>query len=511
MQNFTILVDKIAQLGSQLEQQQRELDETSTTYAQERECAIDCITSLLGCHPHLTKPLEHLLTQLRQQSIKLNELKQYRPELKASLQYYQDSLRKLTPRIEQTLKLGAEQLKSSSLLPQQQKLSLTGFIAGQGNTILAQQEYLLTLVERYQQHFIDQPLAQHTADFNDTDYLAVKDELLERLQALHLSNEATWQLAAIRQQLKLPQGLLSLAQHYLQTINLVIKNDQEKSDQSYDFLNKLNEYLAITCQVLATSLNEEQTRQHSQTKNLQQLRSSLKAIHHTLKNQQNFTSLKREVHQHLEEMGSLIEQQCFSQAEERSLFARLHQLENKLQELNKQCLYYKQQSHRLKEKNLYDELTQLHNRHAFNTRMQHEYKSWCRYQTPFCLAFIDIDNFKQINDDFGHTAGDKALKAIAKALKTGLRDTDFICRYGGDEFVLILNNTTLAVCQKPLDKIREVISKIPFRFHETKVTITISIGVSCIQQDDTKETLLARSDNALYEAKKNGRNSIVIC
>ena len=164
-----------------------------------------------------------------------------------------------------------------------------------------------------------------------------------------------------------------------------------------------------------------------------------------------------------------------------------------------------QQKHKL----LLDSLTQVFNRAAFDERLELAYKRWLRYQTPLCLAIIDIDHFKSVNDRFGHLAGDKALKVIARAMSRTLRETDFIAHYGGEEFLILLPGVDESSCMTPLEKLKSVVKNIPFRFKDDKVEITISIGVTLFRSGDSSMDVFDRADKALYEAKNGGRKRII--
>ena len=142
--------------------------------------------------------------------------------------------------------------------------------------------------------------------------------------------------------------------------------------------------------------------------------------------------------------------------------------------------------------------------------MDIEFKRWTRYGYQLCLAVVDIDFFKRINDSYGHSAGDKTLKVIATALKKSLRTTDFIARFGGEEFVILMPETKLGDMEVPLNKIRSIIKKIPFKFKGKDVTITISIGVTEFKEKDNSLQAFDRADAALYEAKNSGRDKVIL-
>ncbi len=157
-----------------------------------------------------------------------------------------------------------------------------------------------------------------------------------------------------------------------------------------------------------------------------------------------------------------------------------------------------------------DPLTHLPNRLAFEERLADDLARARRYATPLTMAVWDIDFFKKINDTFGHKSGDKALVIIAKLLSTHCRETDFVARIGGEEFVMLLPETEGPIALKVLDKLRTVVEKSSFNANGQKISITVSCGVTQYVKDDTSETLFVRADEALYQAKQNGRNQCVL-
>ncbi len=153
-----------------------------------------------------------------------------------------------------------------------------------------------------------------------------------------------------------------------------------------------------------------------------------------------------------------------------------------------------------------DELTGAANRRAFDQRITQAYEEHTRYQTPTSLAIIDIDWFKQINDSLGHVAGDTVLKLFTHCCKSILRSTDFLARYGGDEFVIIFPQTTANEALSLVDRLRTTLDNCTELTDLTK--ITISVGLSKIESNDASpRSALERADEALYQVKKQGRNA----
>jgi diguanylate cyclase len=153
-----------------------------------------------------------------------------------------------------------------------------------------------------------------------------------------------------------------------------------------------------------------------------------------------------------------------------------------------------------------DALTGIPNRAAYDDRIRHEFMRWQRENAPISVLAWDIDRFKEINDAYGHSAGDKVLRVIAQHLAHHVRGTDFVARYGGEEFVMILIGTDATHASQTADKIRVGIETMGFHFHNKPVAVTASCGITTFRGDDTPETIFDRADRALYRAKDSGRN-----
>ena len=158
----------------------------------------------------------------------------------------------------------------------------------------------------------------------------------------------------------------------------------------------------------------------------------------------------------------------------------------------------------------HDSLTDLPNREAYNERAYAELQRFKRYGRPLTLAVCDIDHFKRVNDTYGHQAGDKVLKLISSVVSSRLRSVDFVGRYGGEEFVILMPETDVHVAHDVLDKIRASIAKTPFRFKDDPIQITLSFGMASFQENDAVDDVFARADSALYGAKAAGRNQCLI-
>lgn len=155
-----------------------------------------------------------------------------------------------------------------------------------------------------------------------------------------------------------------------------------------------------------------------------------------------------------------------------------------------------------------DGLTQLANRAYFDEKLLEMIRLHQRYNEPFALLMIDVDYFKNINDSHGHQAGDRILKGVAYKIKASLRESDFLARFGGDEFALVLIKASLQPATALAEKICTNVRESRFILDGTEFKVTLSIGVAEVHADDTPETLLKRADKALYRVKERGRNGV---
>lgn len=222
---------------------------------------------------------------------------------------------------------------------------------------------------------------------------------------------------------------------------------------------------------------------------------------------QDIVSLKQALHQRVDAIRSHMQE--FRDAEERRIEVaekQVEQLTNRLQSAHKESDKLRQRIKQERDLAMIDPLTGIPNRFAYNERLAQEVARWKRYHNPLVLSVWDVDNFKRINDNYGHQAGDKVLTVIAKLLQDKVRETDFAARFGGEEFVLLLPETDMEKASVVAEHIRKSVEACEFHYRGNRVPITISCGLSQFREGDTTEQVFARADAALYKAKENGRN-----
>ncbi|NLK51356.1 MAG: sensor domain-containing diguanylate cyclase, partial [Syntrophomonadaceae bacterium] len=152
-----------------------------------------------------------------------------------------------------------------------------------------------------------------------------------------------------------------------------------------------------------------------------------------------------------------------------------------------------------------DVLTGIYNRRYFTQLLEKEMKRSQRYQTSFSLVMFDIDHFKQVNDTYGHDVGDLVLKEVVSLIKTRIRKTDFFARWGGEEFIILLLNTSYEQAAILAESMRELLQNTSL---PQVGRVTASFGVSSYQANESIDALLKRVDDLVYQAKRNGRNCV---
>jgi len=186
----------------------------------------------------------------------------------------------------------------------------------------------------------------------------------------------------------------------------------------------------------------------------------------------------------------------------------LDQLEEKLKSIKEHLdlkIYYEQHQEELKRKVYIDDLTQIYNRTYFEEQFSKEISRYRRDMRVLSLIFMDIDKFKDLNDNYGHQVGDEVLKELTTLIGNNIRDIDIFARWGGEEFAIMQPNTSLQNSIKVAEHLRKIIKD--YKFCKI-INVTCSFGVATFRDIDTQDSLMKRADKALYRAKNGGRDKV---
>jgi diguanylate cyclase len=275
------------------------------------------------------------------------------------------------------------------------------------------------------------------------------------------------------------------------------------------YLKQLNERLE-SFQSNLQAATEHHADHHSASRDLNnRLREQVGGLQDSVNEAADLSSLKQVLENRLEGLLSTMDQHQKKRDErEHELAERLQGLASRVATMEQEAQGYRVHLEEQRQKALIDPLTSLPNRAAWGERLEQEMALWQKNKSSLLVCMLDLDHFKRINDGYGHLAGDRVLKIVANELNKRLRSGDFIARFGGEEFVMLLPATPVTTGLALLDELRAAVQSCPFHFKGEPVTITVSMGVTAFRSGERSDVALKRADQALYRAKENGRNRV---
>ena len=284
------------------------------------------------------------------------------------------------------------------------------------------------------------------------------------------------------------------------------KLNQEKYELE-DFIVKITQQLSKISEAIAADREDQESSREDRYSLQQLMHDSMKSIEADFDNASEIGQLKNVVAKNLLQIQNGIED-FVTRADERQqtidernnhLVAQISAMDKKTNELQKAL-------DENRERLLFDTLTGAGSRLSYDEKLEQELARWSRYGTSFSYVILDIDHFKRINDTYGHSAGDKALKIVANMMMKQIRKSDSLYRIGGEEFVLLLPNTSVDNAAPLVNKLREKIAQSSIHCNQQRVVLTLSAGLTEPLKDDTIKSLYERADSGLYNAKNAGRN-----
>lgn len=294
-----------------------------------------------------------------------------------------------------------------------------------------------------------------------------------------------------------------------QVANLVIDALGDGQEEFEQFLQGLDQRLETIQQLVNNASQGQVNRSEARAVFEGMLEGQVDEIRSVVNSQNDLGELGQSISQHL---GLIVQaMHTFSSEEngrEAELTQQLADMQNKLDEMEKLAEDAHHAIEEQRKKAMHDALTGLPNRESYQQRLEQEVSRIQRYGGSLSLMVCDIDLFKRINDTYGHLAGDKVLKIVARSLQSNIRDSDFIARFGGEEFVALMPETSAKEARLVAEKLRTRVEASPFNFKKEPVQITASFGISEFAKGENVEEVFQRADKALYKAKENGRNQV---
>jgi diguanylate cyclase len=339
---------------------------------------------------------------------------------------------------------------------------------------------------------------------------SVRDILIQLLERLSLPDELLERVEAIRERIEQSSDAGSWDSVVEQIAELVqairLQTQQEKQGME-DFLLQLSERLQAFDRQLASSGQRHDDSLAAGEQLDDAVRQGITGIQTGVREATDLQQVRQVVQAHIDSVLTHMESfRTAEQARYEGAKAELAEMSERLQSLEGETGQLRSRLHDERRQAQTDALTGIPNRLAYEERLLQEIARWKRFATPLVLLVWDVDHFKRINDKFGHRAGDKVLRTIARTLADAVRETDFIARYGGEEFVHLMTGAGLDDCLVVADKLRTRVQEAGFHFRGDAVTVTVSCGVALFRDGDSTETWFERADKALYRAKQTGRN-----
>ena len=296
----------------------------------------------------------------------------------------------------------------------------------------------------------------------------------------------------------------------LNVFDFMIEDLEQERSRAKVFLSTLSDTLtSVQVSVSATiSSSSECSEQHAKIN--QELSDKIKEVSMGINDAGSLTEMKVDVNDKIQQIAKTLQNKAKLEDKQRStMHDRLNSMSAQVEKLEQQSKIFEKRIQEVTAKSFQDALTKLANRASFDEYFAKELVRFHHKQFDLAISVIDLDDFKRINDTFGHTAGDKTLQVIAETLTKVMGKDVFISRYGGEEFVIIFKDNDKITVMNKLNMLRKKVASLPFTFKGTRVSITLSIGVTLIQREDIVHSAFERADTALYRAKSEGKNKVI--
>ena len=290
---------------------------------------------------------------------------------------------------------------------------------------------------------------------------------------------------------------------------LIIRSIYSANDHVEHFLKNLKERLEVVDVFISNNNKTQQAMSVASSTLTENMSKEVDDLQLVLTDSKTLEELEAQVKRSLEKITiGLDDFNAERKKLEQESQSRIMELQQQLDQAREETDNLRDNLHQQRQRAMTDPLTKLPNRHAYNERLHLEYNRWRRYKKPLCLAMADIDHFKNINDTYGHSKGDEVLTKCAQILMDGLRSTDFVGRYGGEEFIILLPETSVKDAIRAMNKLRAQIKAATFETETDPFNVTMSFGVATFENKDDFNLVFNRADTALYRAKNRGRNQV---
>ena len=376
---------------------------------------------------------------------------------------------------------------------------------------LAQFEKALLLYNKALQYEMDGDKAKTQSPEQIALHTSITQELKELIAPFYVGNKADINLQEIYRKLNIGLDHKELLECCLVMIRFVIRDVIKEATATSRLISNLHKSLTSINDDIKTNIADSEKRFEERHQYNTEIKEHMTDIESVVSDSQQLDELKEQAKQHIDKMqASLKASAAAEQKEQAATINMMKKMQERVVALEAEASSYKQKLFTQRVAALSDQLTKLPNRMAYEEKAQFEVQRAQKTGSPLCIAIVDIDHFKKINDTYGHSVGDKTLQVIAKHIRQYLPKEDFVARWGGEEFVMLLPNSTIEQAFAKIELVREKVSALPFKFKGQRVTVTLSAGLSQITQKITLEEAFEKADTLLYKAKDAGRNKTPI-
>jgi diguanylate cyclase (GGDEF)-like protein len=339
---------------------------------------------------------------------------------------------------------------------------------------------------------------------------SITQELKELIAPFYIGNKKDKNLEEIYKKLNSGINHKELLECCLILIRFVIRDVIKEASATSKLVTNLHKSLSKINDNIKSTISDSERRQERRDKYNTQLNKQISTMEGVVTDSTKLDELKEQAHEHLEHLqASLSKSVDAERKEQAATIALMKKMQERVVTLEAEAASYKQKLFTQRAAALSDQLTKLPNRMAYEEKAPMDVANAKKNNETLGIAIMDIDHFKKINDTYGHTVGDKTLQVIAKHIRQYLPNEDFVARWGGEEFVMLLPKTNRQQAFEKIEVIRQKIAKLPFKFKGERVSVTVSCGIAEITVKTTLESAFEKADARLYQAKEQGRNRTI--
>ncbi len=508
---------QLHQLSCQLDQLKLTHRDSSLKFKREQQILKRVVASLSVTFQGADTQLSRYLLEIQQELQHQTDVSALIPRLavlERLLKQQSKIMEKQTGYLGDQIKHSGETLQRVTGLPAQLKRelrNLMSFSEPHSGTKIDQACKLLNIYERALK-IITSNSRLHISEFETNPDKSQLDCLANDLQytitEMDFDGECGDKLLTIRARLLMGVNAESLIELTLTTLKLLIEATKFERATSTEFINQLNKSLASNLKTVHQIADQHQTYfEHHQGLH-SEMSSLIEQSQRSLHQAEDLSELKKEMSPLLAQMASLTERLQMAESREQDLQERIRYSRNQLQAVFETTQDHHRRLDDQAQRLLQDPLTKVYNRTAFNDRLELEYHRWIRSQKNLRLVMFDVDNFKTVNDSYGYTAGDKALKIIARTICKRVSELETVARFGGEEFILLIPEQSEEYTLELMKSIQRDIGQLPFKFREQSIMITLTAVSTSFRESDTPEYVLDRLGKMLGETRKLGINQL---